>query len=212
MKTLELTDELPSFADIAEDPAGVGYGPRPEPNRQLFKNNEAAVDEYLKMVAEGDVLHGQRPPNQAIVHEKPEHFVIVFLKAKGHSNREVAEKTGYTEAWVSQICRQPWFMKKLMQELRTAGRSGVQEFLDSTVEDTLIKLVQLRDGAKTEAVQLAAAVDLANRALGKPIQRTIEIKVPAKGVIDRYESMQHELDELKTRESELEEKLRKAVA
>lgn len=208
-----MTDlELGTFMEIAEDAEGVGYAERAKPNPQLFKNNPAAVDEFLDMVANGDGLHGQRPPNQVIEHEKPEHYVIVFLKAKGHSNREIAEKTGYKEAWVSQICRQPWFLKRLMGELRASGRNDVQGFLDSTIEDTLLKLVQLRDGAKTETVQLAAAVDLANRALGKPIQRSIEINVPAKSVVDRYESMQQELDELKTREGELEEKLRKAVA
>lgn len=207
---MEMEIDIPRVLSLVAE--AEGYAPKPKVNPQLLSSHPEVLDELVKMQVEGDALHGQRPPNQVIVHEKPEHYVIVFLKARGHSNREVAEKTGYTEAWISQICRQTWFMKKLLAELRASGRDSVSEFLNSTVEDNILRTIQLRDTAKSEAIQLAAAIDLNNRALGKPIQRSIELKVPTKSVVDRFEDMQAELDSLKAREQELEQQLKTAVA
>lgn len=192
------------------DVGGSVYMPMREPNPsnpQLFANNPDLVSEYASLQTNGEALHGQRPPNLAITHEKPEHYIIVFLKANGYSNREVAAKTGYSEPWVSQICRQPWFLKKLMLELRTAGRDATSKFLEVQKDDSLIKLVVLRDGAKSEAVQLAATNSLLDRFLGKPVQKT-EVKLEGTAnVVHRHEELREELSDLDRREAALRTQL-----
>lgn len=183
-----------------------------EPNPQLFKNNDGLVNEYVQLQADGKGLHGQRPPNFAIVHQKPEHYVIVFLKAKGHNNREIAAKTGYTEPWVSQIVRQPWFIVELRKELKEAGQTAIMGVLEATCEDSIAKLVTLRDCAKSEAVQLAATINLIDRFLGKPVQQADIVVSKKQDAVKHHESLQDELKELERQEKELKDKLLKIHA
>lgn len=187
------------------------YLPPRQPNPQLFENNVGLMNEYAQLQAEGG-LHGQRPPNLAIVHQKPEHYVIVFLKGKGCNNREIAAKTGYTESWVSQITRQPWFVRELLKEIRSTGRDGMEELIRLQCEDSLLRVSELANTAKSEAVKLAANITLINRHLGTPTQHA-EVKVSKDvSIVTRHESLQEELAELERQEKELRDKLLKINA
>lgn len=176
--------------------------PADQPKSQAFQDNRELVKEYQELAASGEAPHGYRPPNLACTFEKPEHRLLLYLKAQGYSNREVAQKTGYTEAWVSQITRQPWFLKRLLTEVRAAGREGLQKFMQVQAEESLYKVVQLRETAKSEVVQLGAAINLLDRFFGKPIQRT-EVKMETTQVTKKYENLQAELADLEAQEREL---------
>src|SRR5215470_4080270 len=71
---------------------------------QLMENNPLSTHPVTG-AAETDPLRlfssEENRANFAIIYEKPEHRLIVYLKARGLSNQEVAEKTGYTQSWVS---------------------------------------------------------------------------------------------------------------
>lgn len=141
-------------------------------SEQLMENNdlrdhpvsEAAANDPLRLFSSED-----NPANFAIIHEKPEHRLIVYLKARGLSNKEVAEKTGYTQAWVSQICRQPWFRIRLVQELREAGMDKVAKLLEASAVDSIFTLLEIRDDPTApKAARRACADSLLDRWLGKP--------------------------------------------
>ncbi len=151
--------------------------PLKPPNTQLFENSglaqhtvthAAATDPDRLFSTNGNMVD----PNLAILDEKPEHRLIVYLKAQGFSNKEVSDKTGYTQAWVSQITRQPWFRLRLVQELREAGIDQIQQVLKSNALDSIFTLVDLRDDVQApKAVRKAAADSLLDRYLGKPTQK-----------------------------------------
>ena len=125
---------------------------------------EAAAADPLRLFASDE-----NPANFAIIHEKPEHRLIVYLKARGLSNKEVAEKTGYTPMWVGQICRQPWFRLRLVQELREAGLDKVARLLESSALDSIFTILEIRDDPTApKAVRRACADSLLDRFLGKP--------------------------------------------
>ena len=124
---------------------------------------EAAETDPLRLFASEE-----NPPNFAIIHEKPEHRLIVYLKARGLSNREVAERTGYSEPWVSQIVRQPWFRIRIVQELKEAGLNKIAKLLESSAVDSIYTLITLRDDNEApKAVRRACADSLLDRWLGK---------------------------------------------
>jgi len=141
----------------------------PKVNKQLYMNSDLAGSAIEKELAESsNKLYNTRLPNLAIIHEKPEHRLIAFFKAQGRTNREVAKLLDYTEPWVSQITRQPWFQRRLMDAL-DAGNDRVQEFLGTQLEPTILQVVHLRDHAQSENVQLGACIHLLDRFLGKPV-------------------------------------------
>jgi hypothetical protein len=138
--------------------------------------NSALRDDPVTDAADTDpdrLFHSeQRSANFAIVYEKPEHRVIVYLKAQGLSNSEVANKTGFTKAWVGQICRQPWFRLRLVQELKEAGLNQVDKVLRGAALDSVFTIIDIRDDPTApKAVRRQAADSLLDRFLGKPTQR-----------------------------------------
>lgn len=119
-----------------------------------------------------DVLFNVQQPNLAILHEKPEHRMAIFLKASGKSNREIAQRLGYSEPWVSQVLRQPWAQKRLVEELRLAGRDEIAGILAGAAADSVFKLIEVRDAANAKGSDvIAASNSLLDRFFGKPTQR-----------------------------------------
>ena len=172
-------------------------------SKQLYKNsslfNSIIEADYLN---DDKKLQGDRMPNLAVVHEKPEHRLMLFLKAEGFSNREVATKSGYTECHISQVTRQPWFKKRLLEEIHAKGGDAVETLLKMSAEDSVFKLISLRDQATNEYVQRAAADSLLDRYLGKPTQH-IKSEVTTKDVPTELHELKEELSRLDAEERQL---------
>jgi hypothetical protein len=150
-----------------------------KPNRQLFENSvliddpvvEAERNDPDRLFSADDKQHTHDQPNLAIIHETAKHRIIVYLKAQGLSNREIAVKTGFTEPWVSQLTRQPWFRLRLVTELKDAGLDAIQLALKSSALDSVFTLIDIRDDAQApKAVRVASANSLLDRFLGKATQ------------------------------------------
>ena len=131
--------------------------------------DESSVEEALE--ERPDVFFNRKDPNLRLLHEKPEHRIAIMLKAQGKSNNEIADLTGYSVAWVSQIMRQPWAQERILQILKEAGSDVIGSLLASTAEDSIFQIVKLRDTSEDDAVKLRASQDLLDRYLGKPTQR-----------------------------------------
>lgn len=174
-------------------------------NKQLYENsslNGSAVDALAETLTDG--LYNARKPNLAIQHEKPEHRLVLLLKLKGFSNREIARQTGFSDAWVSQVTRQPWFQVALVKQLRESQEEIADQIIRVEATNSVFKLVQLRDTAKSEDVQARCAMDLLNRHLGKPIQRTeTTINGGIQHTIARAEDIDEELKEIEAEERRL---------
>lgn len=172
-------------------------------NRQLYANSALSGSPIEQDYEESpDVLFNDRPPNLAIQHEKPEHRLLIFLKAQGLSNTEIAKRTGKTIAWVGQVLRQPWARLRLVQELKEAGQDAVQQLISASGEDSVLTLIEVRDDEKTSpAVKIAAANSLLDRLLGKPTQH-VESEVTHRSLSD-IEALERELAKVEAEEKRL---------
>ena len=118
-----------------------------------------------------DGLYGMRMPHYALKHEKFEHRIVIFLKAQGLSNKEIADKTGYTPVSISNIVRQPWAQTRIIEEMHKAGRDEVQTMLRGAMADSVARLIEERDNPNARASERITAADkLLDRFYGKPNQ------------------------------------------
>jgi hypothetical protein len=111
--------------------------------------------------------------------EKWEHRIVAFLKAQGYSNKEIAERTGYTTASVSNIIQTPWAKQLIMEEINRSGRTAVDVLLQSTVVDNIEFLASTVNNDKAQTRdRISAANSLLDRALGKPTQTIAHKEAP----------------------------------
>jgi len=137
-------------------------------NKQAWKNNPElqAIQPEVK-----DDFFNVKQPTMILQSENPTHRLMCYLKAQGLSNREIALRTDKSEPWVSQVLRQPWARKRIAEEMQASGRDAIETVITAAAEDSVYKLIELRDEAKQQNVQLAAANALLDRFLGKPTQK-----------------------------------------
>lgn len=115
-------------------------------------------------------LWGSREPQIELKSEQPWHRLLLYFKAQGISNKRCAQKLGTSPQYVGQIVRQAWFQKELIKLLQTEGLPGVQNLIRGAAAESVLKLIELRDGASKEEVQRDCAKDLLDRYMGKAPQ------------------------------------------
>lgn len=116
-------------------------------------------------------LFNDRQPHYALKREKPEHRNIIFLKAEGLSNIRIARALGITPVTVSNVLRQPWARKRLLEVIHSHGEDAVQTLLQGEAYDSVQRLVTERDNELARpSERISAANALLDRLLGKPSQ------------------------------------------
>ncbi len=194
-----MIDEYSQPTSEASIPSGpttsVGVAPTTRStNRQQMVTPEN-VEIGQRLADSGLNFSDKASPNIQIRQEKPEHRIMVYLKAQGYSNREIAKATGYTEPWISQITRQSWFKERLAMEIREAGLDPVKQFLSGEALPSLEVLTQIRDDAKApSAARITAANSVLDRVFGKPTTHIqAETTVNTKNAKETVEKLEHEL-------------------
>lgn len=172
---------------------------QPPENKQLFSDAEFQLDGATEEYANSpDKLHNSKDPNLGIKHEQPVHRLMCWLKARGVSNTEIAKRVKMSDAWVSQVCRQPWFRLRLIQEMKEAGLDAVREMIKGAALDSVETLIQLRDTPTTPAaVRKAASDSLLDRYLGKAVQ-PIEVDKPDQPRTPDVRALDAQIAELET--------------
>lgn len=175
----------------------------PAVNAQLYEGSELSGSPVAQdYEAHPDALYGDRPPNLRIKAEKPEHRIVLFLKGQGLSNNEIAERTGYTYPWISQLLRQPWARKRLVEEITASGRDAVTDIIKSAAEDSVWTLIAERDNDNAKpSERISAANSLLDRFLGKPTQK-VEQTIKT-GPLDTLADTERELAMLAQEEARL---------
>lgn len=140
-------------------------------------------------------LHNAKPANVEVAREKPEHRVIMYMKLQGWSNREIARKLGYTDAWISQVTRQEWFRHRLLEEMKNSGRTEFVSVLQGEAVNSIDTLILMRDTAASETVRVMCAKDILDRCYGKAVQR-VEQKVEFTEKVNEVERLNEEIAEL----------------
>jgi hypothetical protein len=134
--------------------------------------------------------------------EKPDHRIMVILKAQGKTSAEIAELLQVTPTTVNYVLRQPWARKLLLELIHASGEAGVDAFLQSELMPSLMRLVDVRDDpAAKKGEQLAAANSLIDRFLGKAVARVETSSAPAPSTDPA--ALQVELERLRQEEARL---------
>lgn len=142
-------------------------------------------------------LFNDQQPLYTIKHERPEHRIIVFLKAQGLSNKEIAERTGFTTMMVGYTLKQPWARERLLREIEQTGRDGVHELLKGSVEDSVLTLIEVQNDEKAKhSDRLAAANSILDRFFGKPTQRVESKNVNIRATAEEVSELEKQLAEV----------------
>ena len=171
------------------------------PDRSYEANVDPVLDrQYFDENPER--LHNDRRPDMAVIHEKPEHRVMIMLKAQGYANREIAGITGYKEMHVGRVLRQPWARQRLLDLLNEQGKDAIAEVLRGECKNSIFTLVELRDTAESEQVRASCADKLLDRYLGRPTQH-VEVSADTtithkdvSGIDAEIEKTQREIERL----------------
>lgn len=136
-------------------------------SENVLEDGSATLDE----AADPDRLFGVDIPSVLLKREKPLHRIMLYMKLRGASNVEIADHCGVSPVTVSTVTNQPWFRLRLTKELHEAGTDGIRNLLRSTLEDSILTQVELRDSDTTPAAVKARICDsLIDRNLGKAVQ------------------------------------------
>lgn len=105
--------------------------------------------------------------------EKPWHKMAATMFATGKVTiKAVAASCGVTQAAVSTLLKNPWFQKTVIQLMEDANGPSVLDLFKAEQINSLLTLVEIRDDAKAPSnTRRQSAVDILDRAMGKPIQR-----------------------------------------
>lgn len=128
-------------------------------------------------------LHGALDPRYGVQHEKPEHRMMVMLKAAGYSNKEIADQTGYSSPTVGYIMKQPWAEKMLLERVHGTADKAMKVLQDAA-EEAALRLVAIAESAKNEEVKRKANNDILDRKYGKPNQPYTYNEKPAEDLSD----------------------------
>lgn len=126
----------------------------------------------MKTAAEGTYALGAntaiRKPAYVIQEEKPEHTILLWMKAAGKTDAECAEKLNYSLIHIRNLRKQEWFRSRFDAIMLECGRDAVQEFINGEVMPSLQTLAEIRDSETAKgSTRVAAANSLLDRALGK---------------------------------------------
>ena len=115
-------------------------------------------------------LFNGRQPAYTLQSERPEHRLIIMLKAAGRTNVEIAEATGTTAVHVATIVKQKWAVEQILREIEGAGREPVIELMQGAAVDATMRLIEIAQGAKNEETKRKANLNLIEFTFGKPNQ------------------------------------------
>lgn len=140
-------------------------------NKQLWENSPLAALFAEKGIDDKGGFFNPLDPSFAILHESPKHRLIIWLRAQGKTLKEIAELTNTTLSWVSQVCRQPWARERMRQEIDALGKNIVKTMIENDAPEAQQILGDImRDETVKPATRAACAMDILDRAIGKPKQ------------------------------------------
>lgn len=111
---------------------------------------------------------------QGLMNEQPWHNMAAHMVAFGFTLKQIAESAGVSINAISGLKAQRWFQERVAQIAHAHGKD-IADVIKAEALASVQKLVELRDGAESERVQLAAAVQLLEHGHGKAVQRVVAV-------------------------------------
>jgi len=174
-----------------------------DPTREKI-SSEFEVNETDQCILESmadNGLHNAALPEHRIQQEKTDHRFLVYLFAQGKGVKDVFLAMGgkwddikgrpcntkehggkYSYGHLTQIRRQPWFQKQVIEIMASEGMDVVAATFANEFENSVATIIEVRDDANEKGnTRLAAASTLLDRFLGKPTQH-IKKEVTTKSI------------------------------
>jgi hypothetical protein len=118
-----------------------------------------------------DGLYNDRNPHYLIKRQKPEHRIVILLKAQGNSNKEIAKITEMSPVAIANILKQPWARKQLLDEINAAGRNEVIQIFKGAAMDVASAVVDIVNDPEAKASdKISASHLILDRLFGKATQ------------------------------------------
>lgn len=185
------------YGDVEDLDPEVGIRSRRgiKPSHQ---SRRRASSEFVPMKEDEEILnsmganglHNAALPEHRIQQEKTDHRFLQYLFAQGKGVKEVFLQMGgkwddstgkplptklhggkYSYAHLTQIRRQPWFQKAVLELMKSEGVDAVTASFQNEFQNSLETVIAVRDDVDEKgATRLAAANSLIDRFLGKPTQ------------------------------------------
>ena len=112
-----------------------------------------------------------RQPFYAIKHQKPEHLVMIYMKAEGQTNKEIADKMGVTAVCVANVLKQPWARKQLADIIHKNGGNEVATlFKSAAAEAAEVLIEEMKNVDSRPSDRISAADKVLDRVFGKASQ------------------------------------------
>lgn len=172
------TELIASYLEaLGLSPSGSATEPH-EGRGRPRESIQPVVDALRAYEADPNRLHNDNvddvlgdDPQDRRYREKPEHRLMAVLKAKGFSNKEIADYTGYSSTAVGHILRQPHVRQRILDEIKKAGGDELEKLIAGTAVDNVLTLIDIRDTTKDERLKANVSNTLLERYMGRPVQR-----------------------------------------
>lgn len=112
--------------------------------------------------------------------ERTWHYAAALMMAAGAvTAKEIAAAFGVSLPTVHNLIRQQWFQERVTQLMQEHGGRDIMSLFRAESYNSFVTLTELRDDKKVSApVRRVCAVDILDRALGKPVQRIENANAP----------------------------------
>lgn len=132
---------------------------------------KAGGERMAEEIGIDDALYNDRNPHYLIKQQRPEHRIMILLKAQGNSNKEIAAACGVSAVSVANVLKQPWARKQLLEEINRAGRNEVIQVFKGAALDVAEAVVQIVNNPEAkDSDKLSASHLILDRLFGKATQ------------------------------------------
>lgn len=138
----------------------------------------------IETVINPRLLNGRRSDTSNAIKqsELPWQRAAAYHFAAGMSSKEVAEANDVSLVTIASLLRTPWFQELVTTLMAENGGNDIMAMFKAEQINSLQTVVEIRDNEKVPAVtRLAAARDILDRGLGKPLQRVEQSNSPTSG-------------------------------
>lgn len=129
--------------------------------------------------------------------EQPWMRLMMYHKAQGLSNKEIAERVHKSLSYISTICRQPWFREQMEAMIEEEGRESYQAVLNGEGLNSLYTLIDARDDIGNKASDRISAADkILDRLRGKAQQTVTHVDGGRTDVAKKQADIEKQLAEV----------------
>ena len=114
-------------------------------------------------------------PEHSLHRESPKARAMLYMKARGMQNKEIAVALGLHPSTVGRTSRQLWFVENLAKLLHARGIDSIDELLKAQVPEALSIALELMRESKSDNVRSRCAFELLKLAHGTKVKISTEV-------------------------------------